>query len=82
MITAAGLLGGRSHFLHWGVVQISLANLLVILLMVLVFALTLTVPFPHPPSAPDQSAEPIPTDTVPTHTVPSHQVPGADHDHS
>jgi hypothetical protein len=33
-------------YLHWGVVQISLANLIVILLMVAVFALALFLPFP------------------------------------
>ncbi|HTZ43014.1 MAG TPA: hypothetical protein VMB79_04065 [Jatrophihabitans sp.] len=35
-----------SYYLHWGVVQISLANFLVILLMVLVFVLALLLPFP------------------------------------
>ncbi|MDT4970923.1 MAG: hypothetical protein QOG22_1066, partial [Pseudonocardiales bacterium] len=30
MNSAAGLLGGHAYFLHWGVVQISLANLIVI----------------------------------------------------
>lgn len=34
------------RYLHWGVLQISLANLIVILLMVAVFALALFVPFP------------------------------------
>ena len=59
MTTAAGLLGGHAHFLHWGVVQISLANVVVIGLMVVVFVLALVVPFPHSrdeaelPEAPD-----------------------------
>jgi len=35
-----------SYFLHWGVVQISLANFLVIALMVAVFVLALLLPFP------------------------------------
>ena len=30
MISATGLLGGHAYFLHWGVIQISLANLIVI----------------------------------------------------
>ena len=34
------------HYLHWGVIQISLANALVILLMLVVFALALVLPFP------------------------------------
>jgi hypothetical protein len=33
-------------YLHWGVVQISLANLVVIGLMLLVFVLALVAPFP------------------------------------
>lgn len=46
MIAATGLLGGHPHFLHWGVIQISLANLIVIGLMVALFVLALVVPFP------------------------------------
>jgi hypothetical protein len=34
------------HYVHWGVVQISVANLVVIILMVLVFAAALVLPFP------------------------------------
>jgi hypothetical protein len=33
-------------YLHWGVVQISVANLTVILLMLIVFAVALFLPFP------------------------------------
>ena len=33
-------------YLHWGVIQISLANLVVIGLMIAVFVLALFVPFP------------------------------------
>jgi len=33
------------HFLHWGVIQISVANLIVIGLMLLVFALAVLIPF-------------------------------------
>jgi large-conductance mechanosensitive channel len=44
---ASGLLSGKPHFLDWGVIQISLANFLIIVLMVLVFVLALVVPFPH-----------------------------------
>ena len=34
------------HYLHWGVVQISVANLVVIGLMLLLFGLALVLPFP------------------------------------
>ncbi|MEO9137577.1 MAG: hypothetical protein ABI345_00770 [Jatrophihabitans sp.] len=47
MITAGGLLNGHAHFIQWGVVQISLANLIVILLMAAVFALAVVLKFPH-----------------------------------
>jgi hypothetical protein len=40
-------LNGPGHYLHWGVVQISVANLVVIALMVLVFVLALLLPFPR-----------------------------------
>jgi hypothetical protein len=33
-------------YLHWGVIQISLANLVVIGLMIAVFVVALLVPFP------------------------------------
>lgn len=39
-------LGHTGRYLHWGVVQISVANLVVIVLMVLVFAAALLLPFP------------------------------------
>lgn len=34
------------HYLHWGVIQISVANLVVIGVMVLLFVLALVLPFP------------------------------------
>jgi hypothetical protein len=34
------------HYVHWGVVQLSLANLLVILVMAALFAAALLLPFP------------------------------------
>ncbi|HEX4429046.1 MAG TPA: hypothetical protein VHZ96_07255 [Frankiaceae bacterium] len=47
MNVASGLLSRPGHFLHWGVVQISLANLLVIITMIVLFVLALVIPFPH-----------------------------------
>jgi hypothetical protein len=35
------------YYLHWGVIQISLANVIVIGLMLLVFVLALVLPFPR-----------------------------------
>lgn len=44
----AGLIpmDGPGAFLHWGVIQISAANLVVIILMLVVFVLALFLPFP------------------------------------
>jgi hypothetical protein len=39
-------LNHTGHYLHWGVIQISVANLVVILLMVTMFVLALVLPFP------------------------------------
>jgi hypothetical protein len=47
MTVATGLLGGRAYFLHWGVVQVSLTNFLIIVAMIVVFVLALVLPFPH-----------------------------------
>jgi hypothetical protein len=37
---------GAGHYLHWGVIQISVANLTMILVMAVLFILALVVPFP------------------------------------
>ena len=39
-------LNGPGHYLHWGVIQISLANLVVIAIMMLIFVLAIVLPFP------------------------------------
>ncbi len=35
------------HYVHWGFIQISLANLIVIILMIVVFVLAIALPFPR-----------------------------------
>ncbi len=52
---ATGLLGGHAHFIHWGVLQISLANLTVIAAMIIVFALAVTLQLPYRDGRPAQS---------------------------
>lgn len=44
---------GAGRYIHWGVIQISMANLAIIAVMVLLFILALVVPFPtdHDPQA-------------------------------
>jgi hypothetical protein len=39
-------LNHTGHYVHWGVIQISVANLVVIVLMVVVFVTALLLPFP------------------------------------
>ncbi len=36
---------GAGHYLHWGVISVSLTNLLIIVAMLVVFALALVIPF-------------------------------------
>ena len=38
-------LSGSGHYLHWGFIQLSVANLVVILAMIVVFVLALVLPF-------------------------------------
>jgi len=39
-------LNGSGHYIHWGFIQISVANLTVILLMIVVFVVAILIPFP------------------------------------
>ena len=39
-------LNGPGHYLEWGVVQISVANAIVIVLMIVVFVAAILLPFP------------------------------------
>jgi hypothetical protein len=45
-VAAAVDLNHPGHYLHWGVIQISVANLTVIGIMILLFVLALLLPFP------------------------------------
>lgn len=44
---SAASLNGTGHYVHWGVIQISVANLVVIGIMVAIFVLALVLPFPR-----------------------------------
>ncbi|MDQ1605205.1 MAG: hypothetical protein QOE01_3050 [Actinomycetota bacterium] len=47
VLTAAPVnLNHPGHYVHWGAIQISVANLVVIALMVVIFVLALLLPFP------------------------------------
>ena len=43
----ASILGGKPHYIHFGWFLISVANLIVIGLMIVVFVLALVLPFPR-----------------------------------
>jgi ABC-type proline/glycine betaine transport system permease subunit len=48
MNTLAALvhLGGRGKYINWGVIQISLANLIIIGVMIVLFVAAILLPFP------------------------------------
>jgi hypothetical protein len=46
MPSAHGVLSRHAYFLHWGVIQISLTNFIIIVLMLVIFVLALVLPFP------------------------------------
>jgi hypothetical protein len=39
-------MNGAGHYFHWGFIQLSLANFIVIMLMLFVFVLAVVLPFP------------------------------------
>ncbi|HVA03673.1 MAG TPA: hypothetical protein VMU64_07965 [Acidimicrobiales bacterium] len=45
MLGALVNLNHTGHYLHWGFIQISVANIVVILLMVVVFVAAVAIPF-------------------------------------
>ncbi|MDX6227466.1 MAG: hypothetical protein QOI76_856 [Frankiales bacterium] len=45
LLLALGL-NGPGHYLHWGVIQISVANVVVIAVMVALFVAAILLPFP------------------------------------
>jgi hypothetical protein len=47
LLAAAVNLNHPGYYLHWGVVQLSLANFIVIVLMLVVFVAALLLPFPR-----------------------------------
>jgi hypothetical protein len=47
MLGALVNLNVGDRYIHWGFIQMSVANLIVIILMVVVFALAIVLPFPH-----------------------------------
>ncbi|MGA3354071.1 MAG: hypothetical protein ABSD85_12940 [Acidimicrobiales bacterium] len=46
LLAALVHLGGTGKYISWGVVQISLANLIVIAVMIVMFVLAIALPFP------------------------------------
>jgi len=50
-IAAAG------HYLHWGVISVSITNLLIVIAMLVLFGLALVVPFPRPRTTADSTVD-------------------------
>jgi len=48
MVLLAAIATESSRYLRWGAIQISVTNLVIILLMLAVFVLALVLPFPRP----------------------------------
>ena len=48
LVTAPVNLNHPGHYVHWGVIQISVANVVVIAVMIAIFAAALLLPFPKP----------------------------------
>jgi hypothetical protein len=48
---------GPGKYIHWGVIQISVANLAIIGVMILLFILALVVPFPSHDEQADEERE-------------------------
>jgi len=48
---------GPGNYIHWGVIQISVANAIIIGVMVLLFILALVVPFPTHEEQPDKEGD-------------------------
>ena len=47
MVAALVDLSRPGHYLHWGFIQLSVANLVVIVMLIVVFAVAIAVPFRH-----------------------------------
>ena len=39
-------MAAAGHYLHWGVISVSITNLLIVIAMLVLFGLALVVPFP------------------------------------
>jgi hypothetical protein len=52
------------HYLHWGFIEISLGNMLVIAAMLVVFVFAVLLPFPHGRAVTAPPASPAGTRTV------------------
>jgi hypothetical protein len=56
-VRGMGTVLSAGKYLSWGVVSISLTNLLIIVIMIVVFVLALVIPFPHDHGGPTDGGE-------------------------
>jgi len=52
------LASGAGSYVHWGVIQISVTNLLIVLAMIVLFVLAIFLPFPGSRRPPDGEGQP------------------------
>jgi hypothetical protein len=52
-----GIAFAAGSYVHWGVVSISLTNLLIIVGMIVVFVLALVIPFPRDHGTPTEGGD-------------------------
>jgi len=70
MLGSAINLNGTGHYVNWGFIHISVANLVVIGLMLLVFAAAILIPFRHAKSSRRENEQPGPAPGTPPTTLP------------
>ena len=54
----AWAVAAAGHYLHWGVISVSLTNLLIVIAMLVLFGLALVLPFPRPRTDVHSTVEP------------------------
>lgn len=57
VVVVLAVSAGAGRYLHWGVISISMTNLLIIVAMVVLFVLAILLPFPGRTDQPDRDPE-------------------------
>lgn len=57
VVVVPAVSAGAGRYLHWGVISISMTNLLIIVAMVVLFVLAIVLPFPGRTGRPERERE-------------------------